>query len=199
MKKLWLFFLLIGGIQSIGQCRILDPDATYIHYRLAVAANTSTSTIVIDLSSTTAYKHTETGELNIHSIKLSLDKVAASTCTVKFGVVTLASTTAGNVSWFYTKEHAVNVSNTDIGDEPNYYPNYIRLRVDAADSITDGSTPYLLTNDKSTTSTTYQNDVVLPTSAGGNVAPAQGDMVLAVSTGGAVVVIVEIEYHAQRR
>ena len=177
------------------------PDKTVtVRYRLAVSANVSTAAVVIDLSDTTNWKHTETGQINISSIKLDIDKAAASTTTVKMGVVNFVDSSTGSVTWFYAKESALNVSNSNAVDFLSYVPNYLRLKVNPASTPqTDGTTPYLLSNDTTSGSTTYQTDVNLPSPAGVT-APGAGDVILAVTNGTAAVTVnVEVQYHAEKR
>jgi hypothetical protein len=179
------------------------PDKTVtVRYRLAVAANVSTAAVVIDLSDTANFKHTDTGQLNISSIKLDIDKAAASTTTVRLGAVNFVDSSTGSVTWFYAKESGLNVSNSNTVDFLSYVPNFLRLKVNpAATTQTDGSTPYLLSNDTTSGSTIYQTDVNLPSPiAAGVSAPGPGDVVMLVTNGTAAVTVnVEIQYHADKR
>lgn len=177
------------------------PDKTVtVRYRQAVAANISTAAVVVHLADTTTWPHSDTGQLNVSSIRIEIDKVAASTGTVKLGVVNFVDSSTGSVTWFYSKESTTNVSNTNVKDYLSYVPNYLRLKVNpAAVPSTAGTTPYLLSNDTTGGSTTYQTDVKLPSPAG-NTAPGAGDIVMFANSGsGAITVNLEIQYHAEQR
>jgi len=175
------------------------PDKTVqVTYNLSVAAATnSTSTLVIDLSDTTNWPHKDTGEINISSIRVDIDKVAASTVTVKLGVVNFVDTSTGSVTWFYSRGFAKNVSNTDVLDFQSYGRLFRRLRANSEGRVTNGSTPYLLSNDTTDGSTTYQIDVALP-SPNGNTKPGRGDIVMQVTKDGSNIAVLNIEilYHS---
>lgn len=174
------------------------PEKTMtVRYRLSVAANSSTAAVVIDLSNTVNWPHKQTGQINISSFRLELDKAAASTTTVKIGVMNYVDTSSGSVTWFYAKENGLNASNTGNVDPLAFQPNFIQCKIQPSTiTATSGATPYMLSNDTTSLSTTYQTDVVLPTPFG-NAAPGFGDIVMSVSNGTAIVVVeIEIQYHS---
>ncbi len=177
-----------------------------VHSTFTVATGVSTTTIVIDLNASTttigqaAWPHKERRELNISSIRFDLDKVAASTATIKLGVVTFVSTTTGCVSWFYNKTMMTNLSNTTNIEFLNYNPNYLRLRVEPVTSG-EGATPYLISNDRTCDNANYQSDLAIPSTYTGTPAyPGVGDVVLWVFNGGAasIVVNLDIQYSSDR-
>lgn len=176
-----------------------DKNVT-VTYRLAVAANVSTSAVVVDLSNTTNFPHKQTGVLNISSIGIEIDKAAASTTTVRLGVINYVNSSTGSVTWFRKIEGNLNVSNTNIVDFRSYTPNFLKLRVEQSSTPdADGATPFLVSNDTTSGSTIYQTDINLPSPIGGS-ACGPGDLVLSVVNGnGAVVVSIEVQYHADRR
>ncbi len=177
------------------------PDKTVtLRYRVPVAATISTSVVVIDLSDTTNWPHTETGQINISSIRFEFDKTAASTATVKLGVVNEIDASTGSVTWFYSKENTLNVSNTGIESLISPTPTLIRLRVNPNGPQTDGLTPYILSNDKTSGSTTYQTDVGLPSPVNNSTLPGFGDLIMSVVNGASAITInLEIQYHTEKR
>lgn len=179
------------------------PDkAVTVHYRLSVAAGVSTDTVVISLSSTTVWPHKETGEINLDAIRLDVDKVAASSGTVKLGVVNYVDTATGTVTWIWSREFAKNVSNTDVSRFNSYLPCFLKLRVNPNGYGVDGSLPYIFSSTKAAGSTTFQSDVVIPSPANVSIAPAVGDLILEVvnSDGtNAIVVTVDLTYHSNAR
>lgn len=163
-------------------------------YRINVAANISTAAVVIDLSDTVNWPHKDRREIRVNSIRLDVDKVSTSTFTAKVGVVNFVQASTGSVTWFRATESSANVSNTNVTDSSNYYPATLRLRVDSAGNATDGTTPYLISNDKTSGSTTYQTDVPLP-STNGNTAPGAGDVILFIQNGASAITgAIEIQY-----
>lgn len=203
MKKiaLLLWLGLIAPMLHAGPLDSLFGDRYTLHYSTQVTA-TSTYTILVDLSSTTVWPHKETGFIEIGKIKVSIDKIAASTGSIKIGVVTFSSTTAGNVEWFYSNQYEREVSNAKILDTQNFDDdNVIRAKVDSTDPTLNGTTPFIVTNDTLEGSTVIQNDVRLPTMLGGQVFPSPGDIIFTYTKDGAntVTINVLIEYQAIRR
>lgn len=199
MKKLWLLLALLGATSGIAHADFLGEEVFTAKYRLSVAANTSTAAVVIDLSDTTNFPHKNSRELNIDSLRISVDKVAASTFTVKVGVVNFVNASTGSITWFYSEEGVVNVSNTNVIGFYDYRPDFIRARVnESSTQDTDGATPYIISNDTTSGSTTYQTDVRLPSMLAAGAIPARGDLVIFVQTGaGAVVANLKLQYHSK--
>lgn len=203
MLKLTKFFTFTALLFCVSQAQawVFEqiPDKTVaVKYRHSLAANTSTNTILIDLSDTTNFPHKETGQINISSIRVEFDKAAASTGTIKLGVVTYVNSSTGAVTWFYGKESLFNVSNAEPTDILNQSPNFYKLKVRPNGEGTNGSTPYVLSNDTSGFVTTFQTDVVLTTPTGTMAAPGLGDIVFQGSSGAATVVInIEVLYHSE--
>lgn len=199
--------LLLAGLCVIPLARaqasifgdISDKDVM-VNYRLAVAATISTAAIVIDLSDTTNWPHKETGELNISAFRIDVDKTAASTDTVKIGVVNFVDSSTGSVTWVETLEGTSNVSNTNVTEVLNFAPNYLRLRVNPNGPQTDGLTPFILSNDTTGGSTTYQTDVNLPSAFSAATKPGVGDLVVSVVNGAAAIVVnIQVLYHSNSR
>jgi hypothetical protein len=209
MKKLSAFVLLVGlalgGMLRPAHAWIFQeiPDkAVTVHYRLPVAAATSTTTLMVSLSSTT-WPHSDRGYLNLDAVKLDIDKVSTSSGTIKIGVVTAVNSSSGCVNWIWSREYSKNVSNTGVTGFASYLPAYVNCKVIAgANSDTPGTTPYIIANDSTTWSTTFQTDVTLPTPTSFSWAPGLGDLVLSVvnSDGGnSVVITIDALYHGNQR
>lgn len=202
MKKILFAIAILVGICSTASAFEFGANRAYdkqhLRYKVAVAAHLSTSTLIVDLSNTTNWPHKRTGEIHVYNVRLNIDKTAASTTTVKLGVVTLSSTTAGDVTWFLGAENERNVSNTLL---PIYVTSDLVYNLKVVPSATMGlvgSTPYILSNDKTTTSTAYQNDVKIPSTTGTLTIPAAGDLIMLVSNGAvAVEVYLELDYSGE--
>lgn len=155
---------------------------------------TSTAAIIIDLSDTTNWPHKQTGSIDIATIWVDFDKIGTSTCTVKIGVVTAVDSSSGTVTYFWVANSTMNHVSTPGVNSPELN-GLIRAKVSSA-----GTTPFILSNNKHTSSTLYQTDVTLPTANGTYVVPAAGDIVLFVD-GNAVTnttVTVHLLYSSER-
>lgn len=224
-SKLLRFALLASGLFFFGFLRLahagqLESDlrtkTIQLHYTQLVAVNTSTNIVLISVSSTTYWPNptAETGYININNLYIQVDKVAASTSTVKVGVVTYVDTSTGSVKYFAVLSSSKSVSN----NLNNYFyesDNSFRcLKVISAtpNSGFDGTTPFLISNDIVSGSTLFQSDVVLPavdvTNGGmfspssGNIAPGLGDIVASIfnpDVTNNIVVTIDMEYHYNSR
>lgn len=202
MRKLSLF----AAVSILSATAFAFPDifpkdrGVLVKYDIAVAAaTTSTKTLVIDLSDTTNYPHEDTREINIIDLRVSVDKLAASTGTVKIGVVNFVNASTGSVTWFREFSSEKNASNTASSEYIPSLPSTIRTRVNSTGNATDGETPYILSNDTTLGSTTFQTDQVLPSALGTDTAPGRGDIVLEIAkdSSNAWNLIVEVLYFAE--
>lgn len=202
MKKLLAVLFLIS-MAKVCRADILDDigDRSYeVKYQLAVAAQISTNVIVIDLSDTVNFPHKQSGEIEITNIKLNVDKTAASTETIKLGVVNQINVSSGSVTWFWSNGAKSNVSNTDTFVQNYGSDHWYRLRANEVVNST-GTTPYILSNDLTSASQTFQNDVALPCPTPlGQAFPGMGDLILQANNGAvAIDLSLEIHYFARRR
>lgn len=199
MKKVYLIGLAVASLflGSKAEAFTWDYDVGVVNYKIAVAANISTYTVLVDLSDTTNWPHKNAKSLEIKRVKILVDKTAASTCTVRLGVVNHVNASTGSVTWFTGLQNERNVSNTNNAlyhflDNTVYNLTVYR----ANNNQTEGATPFLLSNEVTTASTIFQNDVRLPAPIAAGVIPAVGDLVLQVLNGAvAVEVYVEVQYY----
>jgi len=201
MKKLLCVFSLffISSVSHAGVFDTLRGDTGWIKYDLAVAADVSTHTVLIDISSTTVWPHSIDGYVLISKLRISIDKAAASTETVKVGVVNFVNASTGSVSWFYESPSETEVSNGKVLDEINFEDGeLLRTKIKPAVNLSSwkGTPVFFLTNDETTNSTIYQTDVNLPSpNSIGYTSPGFQDIVMNVSNGtGAISLSVYIEY-----
>lgn len=167
----------------------------------------STSTILIKLSDTTNYPHKMPAngvprQLNITSIELKIDKLPASTCTIRFGVVNFVDASSGSVTWF--KQFPQILNNSSANNNVSVYTTgeyYYKLKVVPLipTGPAEGATPFILSNIRTNGSTIYQTDVNLPNPVGNAAAPGVGDMVMQADfdTTKTYVITVEVAYHAE--
>lgn len=201
MKKLFITLGLIF-LSSVAHADLfgsVKDKSVSVVYKLAVAANASTHTILIDVSNTSSWPHKDTRQINISDIRIGVDKTAASTCTVNIGVVNFVNASTGSVTWFYSQNSERNVSNTNVNPFTNYHETFVRAKVNPSTTPDqNGSTPYILSNQTLSGSTVYQLDVNLPNPASTAAAPGVGDIVMNVANGTvALEVYVEVIYHSQ--
>ena len=204
MKKVLFGLFICLGFISTSQAGIFDETGdrtvrvSYSTYSFTTML--SSSVVLIDLSDTSGFPHKETREINISSIRVNFDKAAASTATVRIGVVNFVDTSTGSITWFYEIKSDLNVSNTNVELFRNYNPNFIRTRVEGGTASCgddcNGTTPYLFSNSKTNGSTTYQTDVKLLSVTGTNVFPGRGDIVMEwTKAGSAMNITVDIDYN----
>lgn len=199
-KALAVVLLLCAGWAHAGIFDYGAEKTVYVKYDLAVTA-TSTSTVLVDRSDTTNWPHKHAGSIRIVGLDVNVDKAAASTTTVKIGVVNFINASTGSITWVWEKSHLTNVSNTDVNANPHFFPIPINCKVEPANTADDGATPYVLSNDTTSGSSTYQNDSDLP-SPNGDVSPGLGDLILFVQKPGTsttATVNIHIWYYTDRR
>ena len=200
-----LSFALALACLSLGvsHASVLDDAAvrdksSFIKYRFN-DVTVSTSAIVYDQSDTTNFPpHLATDHPVLISVRVAVDKVAASTGTFKLGVVTRADATNGDIEWFYSLDFDRDIVGTSIRDFMPLSPGGTRVYVSA-----DNVTPYLFSSEKTMASTVYQTDVPLNTLTGTSVAPGRGDIVgrfdvVGNGTTTALDIVVEIYYYTER-
>ncbi len=211
MKK-FVAFLFLAILPSHIHAAITDPQVVQeksvaLYFSTPIAANKNLSFDLISLSTTTGlFPHLDHGEIDISHIDVVMDKIAASTTTVKIGVVNFVNTSTGSVTFFYSKTAVHNVSNTAGTDFLNFTPTFIRCKVKpnntAISTDVDGLTPYIISNDKISGSTVYNSSATvsmqLP-SIVGPITPRPGDIVMQVITdaSNAVNILVNLVYHSE--
>lgn len=181
----------------------LRSKSIQAHYNLAVAADISTHTVLIDLNTAWPNPTQQTGAIKITGLSVQIDKTAASTATVRIGVINSINASTGSVTWFYELKNQRNVSNTNNNPIINT-DNAIRdLTVipPTPNTGADGTTPYLISNITTSASTIYQTDVRLPSPIGvAGTLPKLGDVVMNVINGTvAIDVLVDVLYHYDAR
>lgn len=203
IKKTILIGLLLCGFSVTSRAALFtagsanDRVVTVVSSATVAALTTSTYTILVDLSDTTNWPHKKTREINIVGLKVFVDKVAASTGSVKIGVMNMVNASTGSVTWFYNQSWIKNVSNTGNHNFMDYSFSPIKTRVEGGLAGTDGTTPYLLSNDKISQSTVFQTDVNLPTLVGQS-PPGRGDIIVQYQNPDAantIFVYIEMQYY----
>lgn len=216
MKRICLALLFF--VPSFAKAAIVDPlvmqeKTVMVRLSTTVPVNANPSTfLLVSLSTPTIFPHakviatapTINGEVDINNINIVVDKLAASSGTVKIGVVNFVNNSTGSVTFFYSKEFSKNASNTDIGAFGNGTPSFVRCKViPSATQNRDGTTPFILTNDKRSGSSLYRSTETLAlqqNSPVGLISPLRGDIVMEVVNSDATNtfnVTVDVWYHTE--
>jgi hypothetical protein len=195
-------------VKAEGPYESMSRDKTMVvHSTRTIAVGTgvafTTHSILVDLSSVTTFNHDETGVIHISRIELYVDKLAASTGTVKVGVVNNVNIATGSVTFFGRLSFEKNVSNTQPTLVVNIEESLVRTDAvaPAPGGANVGATPFIYSNDNLNESTLFQTDINLPT-PNGNIPPGLGDIILYAANNdvtNTINVIATIYYHTHQR
>lgn len=203
MKKLFTFLFLMG-VTSICKADLFDYTkqkeySIWISSVSPTGFSGTTSYILIDLSDTTNWPHKDKGEIHITSIYSDIDKAAASTSSVRMGVINMVSPSTGSITWFNGIRSGNNVSNTDIlfqYDQTDYGLN-LKINKNATQGI-NGTTPYLLSTEKTNGSSAINLSTGMPTIQSGYALPGVGDVIIEFAKAGtAITYNLLIKYYTQ--
>lgn len=211
MKKFLIAFLVFFPAKL--HASIIDEGVTrektfVVHFTTTVPANAVSVFNLVSLSTTaslfphTANNPSDIGEIDVSHINILMDKVATATTTIKVGVCTFVNSSTGSATYFFSRSSQKNVSNTDVVVTANFTPAFYRCKVrsgaTATNSLVDGKTPFLLSNDTDSGSSAL-NSTTLFASPNGPMFLRPGDIVLKVGTDATntVNVIIDVWYHAE--
>jgi hypothetical protein len=178
------------------------PDKTVvINYEFSISSTIgSTTTLIVDLSSTTAWPHSRTKGVKISAIRLGIDAMREATGTIKLGVITHVGASTGSVTWFHSKRIEVSTLTYTLNgnDLVNFTPLWINAKVDGGTRLDGsvGTTPFIMSNDTTAGTTDIQDDSNLP-SPDGDTFPGLGDIVMEIKKDvvGAMVIVLQLFYH----
>jgi hypothetical protein len=163
-------------------------DSTYVHFDTEFAAGAVTQDfIIIDLSDTTNYAHSNTGYIHIEELHLYAYGASSSTFTAQIGFLENVDGTDGD---FYELMHLYGdkTSGQTYNFERKFYPNGPRCQ-----------SAYVTTSDNSANDTAFQTDVNLASTLDPSTADTpsgDGDIVMRiVSTTGDFAVELNLSYH----
>lgn len=183
MKRALLFIAAFGAV-ALAHAGPFEwsarQDPVVIHYNTG-PMTVSTTAVLIDLSDITNYGHRLTGQVNISDLRVELSKAAASTGTLRIGVVYNINPSTGDVHWFYALDFSRDTAGLRLNDHEEFAETSIRAKAKV------NSTPYLAGNVKSQGSTTFQSDVMLNSIVGttsSGLFPDIGDIVFDITTAG---------------
>lgn len=144
--------------------------------------------VLIDLSDTANFPHTETGKIRVYEIDINVERgeaAASGEFIVYIGVITEVDATNGSTSWFIVLHEETDDQATDGISRSHYHYEWregFDIEIDA-----DADAPvWFLSNVGDSGQTTWQTDVALDSPVGdASSAPGDGDLVMLVSeTGG---------------
>jgi len=193
MKKLvFLSFFFMAGLAYADIMKSSKEEPVAVKYSFS-GLTASTHTILIDLSNTSGFPHKNTGAINIAAINVSIDKLAASSGTLKIGVANDVNISSTNISYFFEATYDRAAAGTEIWRYANAEGYLYRLR-----TTSSNTTPYLLTNDTLST-TIFQLDVNNSSPTGTPVPAGRGDVLLSFTNNGpsATDISVEVLYNSE--
>lgn len=117
------------------------------------------------------FQHDKTGRIDISAIKVTVDRDASATGAIKVGVITAISAASADITWFFVLNFA-NASDRFLVISEIYTPSQVKC------AVSGGRTTRIVSNDKDTGNTRFQNDTAIESSLGSNVIPAVGDVVV---------------------
>jgi len=162
-----------------------NHDGTSIAFSAAGVAAT-TGYVLVDLSDSTNYPHTETGRVDIDWI--IMDYLGDSTCVGSIEVGFIASITSSNADWHSLAKAHLDKKEIERPIQINFNPQHI---VCSTTEHLSGGT--MFHNDD----TTFQDDTALAATYA-TVAPAAGDLICKVTlSAGSVGFAITIGYHTQ--
>lgn len=134
--------------------------------------------VLVDLSDTTAFPHTETGRIRLYSLTLSIEKETDGQYLLKFGVITEVDATNGSAYWFFILDDEYVANPTDSTDRLTKkltWPGGIDLEIDTVNEIFY----HIISNTEMADDVAWQTDVALDSPKGDTQsAPGVGDLVL---------------------
>lgn len=157
-------------------------DTDFVVFRKADLA-ASEAFVLIDLSDSANFPHTETGRIRLYSLAVTTEIQSDGQYIVYFGVVTEVDATDGSTKWIAALDLETVINPTDSTDRRNvlyHWPNGLDLE------ISGGALVKGLSNSGDSADADWQTDVALDSPLGdGLSAPGAGDLVMLVSeTGG---------------
>lgn len=205
MKKLFGFLIL--SFMGVGICHADLFDFTkskeftvLFSSQSSTGFSGTTTYTLIKLSDTTNWPHKDTGAIHITSIQTEMDKAAASTSTIRIGVVNYVGASTGSITWLATRRSEQNVSNTNVLFAHDYpdFGIYAKVRPSATANV-DGATPGALSTEKSSGVNYILQNTNLPNIIGGSSFPAVGDILIELNKGATVInYSVRIKYFTEK-
>ena len=173
---------------------LFDNESVVSKFSMTSVA-ASTNAVIVDLSDTANFTHEFTGGIEILSLRVSIEKIAASSGTIKIGVVSACNVSVGTVTYFAELRHnagaaGYSTANLVLNDAVIY-------ATVGNDEIPKG----ILSNDRLLSSTAFQTDVTLPSPIPvGASFPGKGDIVMTYTTSDSVLanITVEVIYNSVR-
>jgi len=134
--------------------------------------------VLVDLSDTGSFPHTETGRIRLYSLTLSIEKETDGQYLLKFGVITEVDATNGSAYWFYIVDDEYIGNPTDSTDrlaQKLTWDGGIDLEIDTVGEIFEN----IISNTEMADDVAWQTDVSLDSPKGDTQSPpGVGDLVM---------------------
>jgi hypothetical protein len=189
MKKVGLAFLFLFGFVGLCKAEIMvsskEEPVLVTFSTSTLVSGTSAQFILVSLPSVygasgSSFSHINNGGINLVTLNIVIDKVAASSGTLKIGVLTEVNAATGSVKYFATVPFSRDTTSTFIQYSPDYNHFFARCKV-AYNGRTNGVTPFITSNDVAVNQTAFRRDNILQSPIG-TIAPHVGDVVMVVTT-----------------
>jgi len=153
--------------------------------------------VLVDLSDTTNFPHTETGKVRLYRIELDMEMDTAGDFDIYIGVIVEVDATNGTAEWIDVFRFRVDEAPADNTSHYHLVREYYGLDLEV-----DGSNDTLynvVTNSEQAGSTNWQTDVSLDSPVGDtSSAPGDGDLVMFVDqTAGNLYIAVKVFYRTE--
>ena len=149
------------------------PDSSYLHIDYAVTGGTDVDLIIVDLSDTTSYPHSNTSYIHLEEIYIDVDASTNSDYNISVGFLENVDATDGD---FYELTHLSGTKTTgqQLSMIRKFAPNGPKC-----------SSTYTLTSDITANDVAFQTDVNLPSTVDPSTADTpsgSGDLVLRITS-----------------
>lgn len=174
-NRMWVKVALDGETAWAPTVYGASEEWFYLYADASITA--STYYIVVDMSDTTNFPHSDTGAWKLHDINGEVCVLDSNTTewNIRLGIVTRVDATNGDVWWF----HGIRVDASAPCDPAGASKKPLFPEDRYLSGELDGATPkYFGGTSKSINSTNWQSDVNLTTFMGQSQPPAVGDLVV---------------------
>lgn len=186
-NKIAVALLCLLGFIGVSRAEIMQSskeEPVLVRFTSSTIVGT-TSFILIDLPSiynatSSSYSHLNNGAINIISLNVDIAKIAASSVTVKIGVLTEVNASTGSVKYFWGKNLSKDATATHLDISPDFNHFLARCKV-IYTGLTNGITPFITSNDVAVNQTHYKQTNALFGTNTTAAYPHVGDIVIDVT------------------
>jgi hypothetical protein len=153
----------------------------------------NTDYVLVDLSDTTNFPHSDTGRVDISTINIHLSNSSGQPeGEVEFGVITRIDGTDCDITWGFVTDFNLPI-NADFREDVNFAPSQLKFEVSG------GSTTRIVSDYGVTNDATINTGITMDSPRGtSTVTPAVGDIILRITNNaGTMKIFVGVMYHGE--